>query len=115
MTWRQYDTGRARAYDFERAAHDEFLAETRAVVVAELVSLPHPLVIDVGAGTGLWSDRLTRWLAVPVLAIEPSAAMLSVVRDKDLSNVLTVRARAEALPIRDSACGAAWPDVLVFQ
>lgn len=113
MDWRQYDTARAYAYDLERTATDGSLVETRELVVAELASLPRPLVIDVGAGTGLWSDRLTRWLAVPVLAVEPSAAMLSVARDKHLAEVVMVQARGEALPIHDSACGAAWLSTVV--
>jgi len=39
--------------------------------------------------------------------------MLSVARDKHLPGVLMVQARGEALPTRDSSCGAAWLSTVV--
>jgi SAM-dependent methyltransferase len=67
----------------------------------------------VGAGTGLWSDRLTRWLSILVIAVEPSAAMMGVLAGKRLPGVLAVRGRAEALPLRTGVCAAAWLSMVV--
>lgn len=113
MSWRRYDEARALAYDAERAALDTHVAEVRDVVVAALEVVPGSAVIDVGAGTGLWSDRLVRWTGMRVLAVEPSAAMVAVLASKTSSGVFCVRARGEALPVRDEACGAAWLSTVV--
>lgn len=40
-------------------------------------SLAGPL-LDLGAETGLWSDRLARWLAATAIAVEPASARLMV-------------------------------------
>ena len=113
MGWRDYDQARAAAYDAERAAPDAHLCEVREILVGELAPRQGGLVVDVGAGTGLWSDRLTRWVAMPVIAVEPSAAMMAVLADKRLPGVHAVRARAEGLPIRNGVCAAAWLSTVV--
>lgn len=113
MTWRHYDRARALAYDAERAAPDEHLDAVRELLVAELATMPVKRVVDIGPGTGLWSDRLGRWLSVPVVAVEPSAAMISVPTSKNLAGVVEVQARGEALPLGDGSCGAAWLSTVV--
>ncbi len=113
MTWRYYDRARAEAYDRERAAPDEHLTEVREMLCTCLGEAPLGPLADVGAGTGLWSDRLHRWLGVPVAAIEPSDAMLAVLVGKDLEGVCIVQARAEALPLRDGCCSAAWLSTVI--
>ncbi len=113
MSWRHYDEARALAYDAERAAPDEHLVPVRQLLVAELATMPLPRVVDVGAGTGLWSDRLVRWLSLPVIAVEPSVAMISVLASKNVAGVAVVQARGEALPLRDRSCGAAWLSTVV--
>ncbi len=113
MGWRDYDGERAAAFDAERAASDAQLVEVHDVVVAELAATPRRPVLDVGAGTGLWSDRLARWLELPVIAVEPSAAMLSVLAEKGLQDVVALRGRAERLPLRTGCCAAAWLSTVV--
>jgi SAM-dependent methyltransferase len=114
MGWRDYDPARASAYDAERAAPDAPLSEVRDIVVHEFAVVPgRRVVIDIGAGTGLWSDRLARWLSMPVIAVEPSIAMIGVLASKRLGSVLAVQGRAEALPIRDGVCGIAWMSTVV--
>lgn len=113
MSWRTYDRPRAVAYDAERAAPDEHVTEVRALVLEHLTHVEGGWVVDIGAGTGLWSDRLARWLSVRVVAVEPSPAMLEVLTDKRLADVVAVRGRAEALPLHDRSCGAAWLSTVV--
>lgn len=113
MSWREYDTRRARDYDRDRAADDAWLAEIREALARTLPTAPAGTVLDLGAGTGLWSDRLSRWFDVHVLAVEPSTAMLTVAAGKRLPGVTLVQARAEAVPIRDRGCTAAWLSTVV--
>lgn len=112
MSWRHYDVEDA-AYDAERAAPDEHLVPVRQLLVRELTTIPVRRVVDVGAGTGFWSDRLVRWLSVPVVVVEPSAARISVLASKNLPGVAVVQARGETLPFRAGSCGAAWLPTVV--
>ena len=86
---------------------------TRAAAATTMTDPPAGPLLDLGAGTGLWSDRLARWLAVPVIAVEPASAMLTVARRKRLRDVTLLQARAEALPLRDDACRSAWLSTVV--
>lgn len=113
MSWRHYDRARALSFDAERDASDDAVGATRQVLVGELAGLPRRPVIDVGAGTGLWSERIARWVPAPVIALEPSPAMLSVLSEKRAPGVAPVQGRGEALPVRDGACGAAWLSTVV--
>ncbi len=113
MSWRTYDGPRALAYDIERAAPDEHVSDVRDVIVGQVAHAACNWVVDIGAGTGIWSERLARWLAVRVIAVEPSPGMLKVLTDKRLADVVAVRARGEALPVHDDVVGAAWLSTVV--
>ncbi len=64
-------------------------------------------VIDVGAGTGIFAAAWPRWTTAAVVAVEPSAAMVSAgnVDEPGASFVLGV---AEALPVRDHCADVVW-------
>lgn len=113
MSWRTYDRARALAYDAERAAPDEDVSALRELVVRYFADMPCDWVVDIGAGTGLWSDRLARWVSAPVIAVEPSSAMLKVLTNKRLADVVAIRGRGEALPLGHNVCGAAWLSTVV--
>lgn len=71
-------------------------------------------VLDVGAGTGLWSMAFVRWFGASVLGVEPSQAMLrEAVSKRAHPDIAYVAARAERLPVRDDACGSAWLSTVV--
>ncbi|QBI19780.1 class I SAM-dependent methyltransferase [Egibacter rhizosphaerae] len=115
MGWRDYDHERAAAFDLERAAPDEHLVEVRDRVTAELARGPRGPILDLGAGTGLWCERIVRWTGAHVVAVEPSTAMLDVLARKELAAVDAVQAVAEALPLSDASCAAAWLSTVVHQ
>jgi SAM-dependent methyltransferase len=64
-------------------------------------------VIDVGAGTGIFAAAWPRWTTAAVVAVEPSAAMVSAgnVDEPGASFVLGV---AEALPVSDHCADVVW-------
>ena len=73
-------------------------------------ALPRPrtagqdrVVLDVGAGTGLFSVAMARWLPVrAVLATDPSAPMLAQARQVNAHPAVRYLAgQAEAVPVRD--------------
>jgi SAM-dependent methyltransferase len=115
VSWRRYDRQRARAFEEERAGPDEWFGEVRALLAQEMggsLGLP---VLDLGAGTGLWSDRLSRWLGATVVAVDPSLAMLEVAGEKGLAQIRLTAGRAERIPLRDASCGGAWLSTVVHQ
>jgi ubiquinone/menaquinone biosynthesis C-methylase UbiE len=61
-----------------------------------------PLVIDLGCGTGRFSELLAAHFGVQVLGIDPSLKMLDQARRKPaIGNVVYCGGSAEALPFRD--------------
>jgi SAM-dependent methyltransferase len=68
-------------------------------------------LIDLGAGTGAWTRRLVEWFDVDVVAVEPSAGMRTHLAPCE--RVAVLAAAAEALPLADGACDAAWLSVVV--
>lgn len=102
----------AERYDAARSAPLESLDAWREAAA------PHVRdggpVLDVGAGTGLWSVAFARWFRVPVVAVEPSGAMrLRAVTERPHPGVAFVGGVAEQLPLATSCCGTAWLSTVV--
>jgi ubiquinone/menaquinone biosynthesis C-methylase UbiE len=78
------DTG----VDYDTAAVDYDRTRGRAVAIGAwqqpvgraLATLPPGPVLDLGAGSGLWSASIARWTGHPVVALEPSAGMQAQAR-----------------------------------
>jgi ubiquinone/menaquinone biosynthesis C-methylase UbiE len=108
------DYERASAtYDQGRALPEEVFEAWRGLLAGCLAGPPGP-VLDVGAGTGIWSGRLARWFGVPVLAIEPADGMRAAARRKALPPaVRLLGGSGGAIPLRDGAAGAAWLSTVI--
>ncbi len=65
--------------------------------------VPHPLVVDLGAGTGMFSAALAgRGEATEVVGVEPSAAMREQARRVSAGeNIQYVAGSADAIPVPD--------------
>lgn len=70
------DKWRTRAADYARHAplRNEGRRVTQAVLASVCQAVPNATVLDIGAGTGIWSVPLANW-ACRVTALEPSPAM----------------------------------------
>jgi SAM-dependent methyltransferase len=83
-------------------------------VVAALGFLPPGPVVDIGAGSGMWSSALAAWTRRPVVAVEPSAGMraeaLHIRRGPPVHQVGGV---AGALSLRDGSGAAAWLSTVI--
>ena len=73
-----------------------------------LAAAPPGPVVDVGAGTGIWSDLLARWTGRAVVAAEPAAGMRRHAAARPARGVHHVAARADRLPLRGAVAGGAW-------
>jgi ubiquinone/menaquinone biosynthesis C-methylase UbiE len=66
-------------------------------------------LLDIGAGTGLWSRAFVTWFDAEVIALEPSSGMREVGAQIGLpSRACYVAASAEHLPFGRAAFRAAW-------
>jgi ubiquinone/menaquinone biosynthesis C-methylase UbiE len=62
-------------------------------------------ILDLGCGTGRFSDALATWFAATVIGIDPSRKMLEQARGKPSKAVVQyVRGLGEALPLTDGSC-----------
>lgn len=65
-------------------------------------------VLDLGSGTGRFSAPLADTFHADVVAVEPSAGMRSHAARKHHPRVRVVGGAAEAIPLSDDTCDAAW-------
>jgi ubiquinone/menaquinone biosynthesis C-methylase UbiE len=67
------------------------------------------LILDLGAGTGIWTYALASWFDKPVIGVEPSEGMRKVAQAQGLEpNMCLVAGRAEAIPLGSGTCSVAW-------
>ena len=92
-----YWKGRAREYDTRARRRLEVPDALRDSILADIV--PGDRVIDIGAGTGVWSAAFAR-RGARVVAIEPSPDMRSVLRERVEDEGLPgIRILEEAWPL----------------
>jgi SAM-dependent methyltransferase len=104
-----YDRADAAAFADTRHLSDQGAGQWRAEV--ERYGRPRSggRWLDLGAGTGSWATKFTRWFpGLRVVAVEPSAAM----RDRCGHRPL-LAGDATAVPLRGGAADAAWLSTVV--
>jgi ubiquinone/menaquinone biosynthesis C-methylase UbiE len=71
-------------------------------------------LLDVGSGTGIWSDAFARWFGVRVVGVEPSSGMRAQAAAKrSHPNIAYVGGRADAIPVADRSCAGAWLSTVI--
>jgi ubiquinone/menaquinone biosynthesis C-methylase UbiE len=110
------DAGVAREYEAMRYRFPEVLDIWCDRMAPWFEVGPGPrVVLDVGAGTGIWSAAIAERFAVPVLGVEPAAGMRALARSRPHPLVGLVAGVADALPVADGAATAAWLSTVVHQ
>lgn len=94
----------AKSFEGIGEDYDRFRPGFPDAAAAEIISRHVGSVLDLGAGTGKFTELLMG-CADRVVAVEPSAAMLDVLRAK-LPGVEAIVAGAESIPIPDSSMDA---------
>ncbi len=84
------------------------------VAVAPHVGQAGGPVLDLGAGTGIWTRAFATWFGLPVVAVEPSAGMRREwVAAGVPAGTSLVGGRAQRLPLAGGSVGVAWLSTVV--
>jgi SAM-dependent methyltransferase len=70
-------------------------------------------VLDVGSGTGIWSNAIADRFHLDVVGVEPGAGMRSVAAERRHPLVTYLAGSAAALPLADCTATAAWLSTVV--
>jgi SAM-dependent methyltransferase len=98
----------AAIYDRGRSLPLGWIDAWRAFLDPYLSSAPLP-VLDLGSGTGLWSNALATWFDADIVGVEPSDAMRREAVGKRLPpKVALVGGNAEHIPLKGGSCACAW-------
>jgi len=104
----------ARDYDDARAIELQGLQSWREAVAPFVAEASAHPVLDVGAGTGLFALAFAEWFDVPVVAVEPSAAMRSEAQTRRAHpRIQYVDGDATRLPVAREEAGLAWLSTVV--
>lgn len=85
-------------------------------VAAYLPDPPFAAIVDIGAGTGIWSSAFAEAFGVEVHGVEPSTGMRARAEIAHSHPLVSyVAGSADRLPLADESCGAAWLSTVVHQ
>jgi ubiquinone/menaquinone biosynthesis C-methylase UbiE len=99
----------ATTYDKARALAPETLRLWQDLLSVHIERAEMSLVIDLGCGTGRFSELLAAHFGVQVIGIDPSQTMLDQARRKPTTaNVIYRKGSAEALPLPDCCADLAF-------
>lgn len=103
-----YDGRQHEVYLRGRAPSREVLELWTAVLARYISTAGEPVVLDLGAGVGTWSELMATAFRATVWAVEPSARMRAIAeREHPHPGVNYVDGTAERVPVPDEACDAA--------
>ena len=100
-----YDRGRKRPLEWIDAWRDH---------LDPYLSAPTLPVLDLGSGTGLWSEAFATWFEADIVGVEPSHAMRNEAAAKGLRpKVALVGGEAGHIPLREGSCACAWLSTVI--
>jgi ubiquinone/menaquinone biosynthesis C-methylase UbiE len=97
------ETNMAAGYDAGRAYSPQVLAYWLDVISRSVPKGSVSEILDLGCGTGRYSNGLADYFQASVVGIDPSEKMLAEAQRKASARVRYERASAESLPLRDAA------------
>ena len=107
-------TETARRYSKGRGLPDEVLDRWQAAVTPHLPDRVGLEVLDLGAGTGIFTRAWPTWLPCDVIAVEPAAAMRTeMIEDGIPAAVRVIAGRAEQLPLKSASIDVAWLSAVI--
>ena len=106
QTYTKEDT--AKRYDSARALPAEALTLAMETLQSSLPLKQVKSVLDLGAGTGRFSQSLQEAFHCPVIAVEPSEAMLAQGKSRRFDNIEWRQGSAENIPLSTNSVDLVW-------
>ncbi|SDM37501.1 class I SAM-dependent methyltransferase [Allokutzneria albata] len=103
-----YDSRDAAAFEAARHLPEQGLVAWREAVSRHLDPRPGTRLLDLGAGTGMWSRAFAAWYDVDVIAVEPSEAMRA-----RCPHPRALAGDASTIPLADNSVDAAWLSTMI--
>jgi SAM-dependent methyltransferase len=104
-----YDSNAAEAFAANRQLAPEGLTAWREAVTRHLAPRPGTRLLDLGAGTGSWSQAFAGWFpGLEVTAVEPSAAMRARCACPGV-----LAGSADDIPLSDESVDAVWLSTVI--
>jgi ubiquinone/menaquinone biosynthesis C-methylase UbiE len=104
----------AAVYDCGRSLSDEALEAWRTALSRYLPSETGMPVLDLGSGTGRFSNALAEWFDAYVIGVEPAEGMRREAQRRITHpRVAYVGGEAERIPLRDGSCDSAWLSTVI--
>jgi ubiquinone/menaquinone biosynthesis C-methylase UbiE len=108
-----YDRMAAR-YDDGRALPLRQLDAWRRAVAGLVPTCWAAPLLDLGSGTGLWSQAFVAWFGIRVVGVEPSTKMRAqAVAKRSHRSIAYLGGRADAIPLSGRTCGVAWLSTVI--
>lgn len=105
----EYSGRMSAGYNSGRALSAEAAAAWAGIVAPVVRSGTNWRILDLGAGTGRFSELFARVFDAQVVGVEPSTAMLAWADGSAQPKRLAyVAGSAEAIPLREHSCDLAW-------
>jgi ubiquinone/menaquinone biosynthesis C-methylase UbiE len=104
----------AAVYDCGRGLPLEALEAWRAALSPYLPPETGMPVLDLGSGTGRFSNALAEWFDADVIGVEPAEGMRREAQRKITHpRVAYIGGEAESIPLRDGSCDSAWLSTVI--
>ncbi|GAA1966241.1 class I SAM-dependent methyltransferase [Catenulispora subtropica] len=101
-----YDPATAASFKEVREIPRDGLTAWKDAIAQHLDPVNGMTVVDVGAGTGAFAAALCDWFPVKVIAVEPAAAMRTLIPRRPDIEILD--GHAAAIPVPQASADAAW-------
>lgn len=111
MAINNYDHQTAAAFKAVREVPRDGLEHWRDAIRRHLSPLPGMIVADIGAGTGAFAAAFSDWFGLSVLAVEPSAAMRSLIPRR--AGIRVMEGDATDVPVPDGSADGAWLSLVI--
>jgi ubiquinone/menaquinone biosynthesis C-methylase UbiE len=105
IKYREVDESLSSHFDKYMVKH-ESLYDDLSLIINSLCIVKHPLILDIGFGSGILLERLINFVPSALLVgIDPSDEMITIAKDRINGNEsfspLLLKAISESIPLRD--------------
>ena len=100
-------------FERARALHGPSIEGWMDAIAARVTAGPASTILDLGCGTGMFSDAMARRFHARVVGVEPAAAMREASAQHAHPLVSYIAGDAMHIPLRNASCVLAWLSTMI--